>query len=62
MRSKVKKIRVYVEDYYQQELFRFIPEDMFDLLDEAYFWKNSTVKIPEILIEEFKYNKEKGRS
>ena len=51
----MKKIKV--ADYYKDELFRFMPEEMFDLLDESYFNKKITVKVPKYLIEEFEKNK-----
>ena len=53
------KILVHVEDYYQDELFKYIPEDMFDILDEAYFYKKEYIWIPRYLIEEFNHNKNK---
>jgi|GEM_PF-6252027 hypothetical protein len=52
-------MRVSVSEYYQTDLFRLMPEDMFDLLDEAYFYKRPKVKIPDRLIETFEKNKEK---
>ena len=50
-----KKIKV--SDYYRDELFRLMPEDMFDILDEAYFLKKTEVVIPDNLIVEFNNNK-----
>lgn len=50
-------MKIKVADYYKDELFKFMPEDMFDLLDEAYFNKNITVKVPKYLIEKFETNK-----
>lgn len=50
-------MKIKVSDYYRDELFKFMPEDMFNLLDEAYFWKETTVKLPDNLIEEFNKNK-----
>lgn len=49
--------KVNVSDYYKDELFKFMPEEMFSLLDEAYFKKESKVWIPGILLEEFEKNK-----
>lgn len=55
--NPVPKIKIL--DYYQNELFKSMPEDMFNLIDEAYFNKQTTVKIPKNLIEEFEKNKTK---
>lgn len=51
-------MKIKVSDYYRDELFKFMPEDMFDLLDEAYFMEKSTVEVPENLIEQFEKNKQ----
>jgi len=51
--------RIKVADYYKDEIFRLMPEEMFDLLDEAYFLKKSTVRIPKYLIDNFIINKPK---
>lgn len=50
-------IRIRISDYYKDDLFKFMHEDMFDLLDEAYFNKKFTVKVPKYLIDQFETNK-----
>lgn len=49
--------KIKVADYYQNDLFKFMPEEMFNILDEAYFLKKLTVKVPKELIDEFENNK-----
>jgi hypothetical protein len=53
--------KVKVSDYYKDELFRFMPEEMFALLDEAYFHKQKEVWIPDILLDEFENNKSENQ-
>lgn len=48
-------MKIKVSEYYKDELFRFMPEEMFDLLDEANFNNKCNVKIPKSLIEIFNY-------
>jgi len=46
-----------VDDYYQDELFKFIPESMFEILDKAYYMKNHYCWIPDVLIDQYHSNK-----
>lgn len=55
-------MKVIVEEYYQNDLFKFMPEDMFDLLDEAYYYKKVRVDIPDYLLEDFENNKRNNGS
>lgn len=50
-------MRVTVSEYYKDELLKFMPEEMFDILDEAYFNKKSNVKVPKYLIDKLEKNR-----
>lgn len=52
-------IIIKISDYYKDELFRFMPEYMFDILDKAWFFKRNTVRVPKYLIDQFETNKSK---
>jgi len=51
------KTWVKVDDYYQDDLFKFVPEPMFEILDEAYYYKRPYCWIPDYMIDEFNSNK-----
>lgn len=51
-------MKIIVEEYYQNDLFRYMPEDMFEILDEAYFRKKVRVDVPDFLIQQFNDNRE----
>ena len=51
--------RIRVSDYYKDELFRFMPEAMFDLIDEAWFNGKVRIFVPDHLMNEFNKNKSK---
>jgi len=49
-------LTIKVNDFYKDELFKYIPEYFFDLLDEAFFYNKKTIKIPEWMLREFYLN------
>lgn len=51
--SKQDTVKIKVADFYQPELLKYVPEDMFDLLDEANYYNRKFVKVPYYLFEEY---------
>ena len=50
---KTETIKINVAEFYRPELMKYLPEDMFDLLDEAHYYRKVNIRISFALFTEY---------